>query len=164
MDRPPLAQLTIRRAVASDVDRCLAIWVAASAHRDGQEHEGVAERARPKFDHSVSWLVAANDDAIDGFVLATDPGSGMETDPEDAAVVGLLAVRPGRQSRGMGRALLRAVTEQLAALHYSRAVLHALIDNATAVRLYESEGWRAMGEEFEHALLHRPVQTFALEL
>ncbi|WIB65774.1 GNAT family N-acetyltransferase [Curtobacterium sp. MCBD17_040] len=138
--------------------------MAACADRDGQAHEGVAERARPKFDHSISWLLAVNGEQVNGFVLATGPGSGMRTDPEDAAVVGLLAVDPAQQAGGVGRALLRAATDQLAALHYSRAVLHALVDNTPAVHLYESEGWRALGEEYEHTLLHRPLRTFARDL
>ncbi|MFZ7086585.1 GNAT family N-acetyltransferase [Curtobacterium sp. RRHDQ10] len=164
MDHAPVAPPRIRDGVAADVDRCLSIWVAACADRDGKALEGVAERARPKFDRSVSWLLATDGDHVLGFVLATRPGSGMQTDPEGAAVVGLLAVDPGQQTVGLGRALLRAVTERLAALQYSRAVLHALVDNVPAVHLYESEGWRADGEEHDHALLHRPVRTFARTL
>jgi hypothetical protein len=39
-------------------------------------------------------------------------------------------------------------------------VLHALLDNVGAVRLYESEGWTPAGVPFEHSLLKRPVQRF----
>ncbi len=88
----------------------------------------------------------------------------MRTDPEDAAVVGLLAVAPGQQARGLGRVLLRAVTDCLFDLGYKQAVLHALVDNAPAVRLYESQGWVAVGEEYEHSLLKRPLRTFARAL
>ncbi|MFD3444413.1 GNAT family N-acetyltransferase [Microbacteriaceae bacterium 4G12] len=88
----------------------------------------------------------------------------MPTDPEEAAVVGLLAVAPGRKAHGIGRVLLRAATDRLSGLGYKRAVLHALVDNAQAVRLYESEGWVAVGAEYEHLLLKRPSRTFARAL
>jgi hypothetical protein len=38
--------------------------------------------------------------------------------------------------------------------------LHALLDNVAAVGLYESEGWVAAGDPFEHSLLKRPTQRF----
>lgn len=132
--------------------------------RDGQAFEGVADRARPKFDHSIGWLLAVSAGQIDGFVLATRPGSGMPTDPPDAAVVSLLAVAPGEQTRRLGRTLLRAVTRHLNASGYARAVLHALVDNRPAVRLYESEGWQPVGEEYEHTLHKRPVRTYEWRL
>ncbi|WP_169795818.1 GNAT family N-acetyltransferase [Curtobacterium ammoniigenes] len=150
----------LRGGAPSDVDACVAIWVAACADRDGQAFDGVADRARPKFDRSIGWLLAVRAARIDGFVLATRPGSGMPTDPPDAAVVSLLAVAPGRQTRGLGRTLLRAVTQHLSASGYARAVLHALVDNRPAVSLYESEGWRPVGDEYEHALLKRPLRTY----
>lgn len=155
----------LRCAVPVDVEACLAVWVAACAARDGRAFDGVAERARPKFGAGVVWLVA---DApvvdgrrgVDGFVLATRPGSGSPGDPEDAPVIGLLATRPGAQARGLGRALLREATRQLGALGHRRVVLHALLDNVAAVGLYESEGWVAAGDPFEHSLLKRPTQRF----
>lgn len=160
----------LRRAVPADVEACLAVWVAACAARDGQAFDGVAERARPKFGAGVVWLVAdapvvdgPDGDGrrgVDGFVLATRPGSGLPGDPEDAPVVGLLATRPGAQARGLGRALLREATRQLGALGHHRVVLHALLDNVAAVGLYESEGWVAAGDPFEHSLLKRPTQRF----
>lgn len=150
----------LRCAVAADLEACLAIWVAACAARDGQAFAGVAERARPKFDAGVVWLVADGVDGVDGFVLATRPGSGLPADPPDAPVLGLLATRPGAQARGLGRALLREATARLGSLGHERAVLHALLDNVAAVGLYESEGWAAAGEPFEHSLLKRPSHRF----
>nr|WP_249407837.1 GNAT family N-acetyltransferase [Frigoribacterium sp. CFBP 8759] len=84
----------------------------------------------------------------------------MPGDPEDAPVIGLLATGPGAQARGLGRALLREATRRLGALGHRRVVLHALLDNVTAVGLYESEGWVAAGDPFEHSLLKRPTQRF----
>nr|WP_249408788.1 GNAT family N-acetyltransferase [Frigoribacterium sp. CFBP 8751] len=150
----------MRCAVPADLEACLTVWVAACAARDGQAFDGVAERARPKFGAGVVWLVADGVDGADGFVLATRPGSGLPADPADAPVLGLLAAGPGAQARGLGRALLREATARLALLGYQRAVLHALLDNVAAVGLYESEGWVAAGDPFEHSLLKRPTQRF----
>jgi GNAT superfamily N-acetyltransferase len=86
------------------------------------------------------------------------------SDPTDAAVLGLLAVAPAAQGRGLARALIRHVTDQLAELGHTRVVLHALLDNAAALHLYESEGWEAIGEPFEHSLLGRPMRTYERDL
>lgn len=85
----------------------------------------------------------------------------MPTDPPGAAVVGLLAVHLSRQAHGVGRTLLQAIARQLAEAGYEQAVLHALLDNRPALGLYRSEGWRAVGEEYEHSLLKRPLRTFS---
>lgn len=154
----------LRSGESIDSESCVEIWVAACAARDGQAYQGVADRARAKFHKSSVWIVADNGQNIDGFVLATGPGSGIPTDPPDAAVIGLLAVAPAHQTQGLGRALLRAATDDLTQLGYKKAVLHALVDNAPAVQLYESEGWIAVGSEYEHSLLKRPLRTFGRSL
>lgn len=143
----------------------MALWVEACAVRDGRAVAGVAERARPKFDHAESWIVSTDlDGTVTGFTITTAPGSGIATDPVDASVVGLLAVSPTAQGRGLGNQLLAAVTVDLARRGQVRAVLHVLVDNRPAVRLYESQGWVPLGERFPHALLGLPVQTYTLDL
>ncbi|WP_369832982.1 N-acetyltransferase family protein [Brachybacterium sp. YJGR34] len=156
--------ITLRPGAPSDVEQCVALWVDACAVRDGRSVSGVADRARPKFDRSIGWIVASSGEKVEGFVLATAPGSGISTDPPGAAVVGLLAVNPHRQARGLGRTLLRAIAGQLAEAGYRQAVLHALIDNQPALGLYHSEGWIAVGDEYEHSLLKRPLRTFSRAL
>ena len=88
----------------------------------------------------------------------------MPTDPPGAAVVGLLAVDPSRQAHGLGRTLLKAIAGHLSAAGYRQAVLHALLDNHPALGLYRSEGWTAVGDEYEHSLLKRPLRTFSRDL
>lgn len=154
----------LRSGTRADIEACVDLWVGACAVRDGQAFDGVGERARKKFDRSVSWLIAGAAGQVDGFTLATAPGSGMPTDPSQAAVVGLLAVDPNRQARGLGRILLHGVSRQLRIAGYEQAVLHALLDNRAALALYEAEGWVAVGDSFSHSLLGRPVQTFARTL
>ena len=154
----------IRAGGPDDIERCLQIWTTACAARDGRAFPGVADRARPKFDERIVFLVAGDQGRVDGFVLATRPGTGMVTDPVDAAVVGLLAVDPASLGEGRGRALLRAVTAELAGRGHEQAVLHALVDNQAAITLYESEGWVPRGAAYEHSLLKRPTRTFARPL
>jgi ribosomal protein S18 acetylase RimI-like enzyme len=126
---------------------------------------GVAERARPKFEHAVAWVVAEREDAeVAGFVLATGPGSGGPSDPPGAVVIGLVAVRPSDQGAGLATRMLAAVESRLVAAGFDDAVLHVLSDNAAAVRLYESAGWTPFGAAFEHPLLKRPTQTYRRSL
>lgn len=128
MDDTPAISPSLRPATSADAEACVALWVAACADRDGRAFPGVAERARPKFDRGTSWFVAEQvDGTLGGFVLATAPGSGLPSDPTDAAVLGLL-------------------------------------DDAATLRLYESEGWEAVGEPFEHSLLGRPMRTYGRDL
>lgn len=148
-----------------DTAACVSLWVAACASRDGIAIAGVAERARPKFDHPQCWIVVENSTGeIVAFVLVTKPGSGLATDPPDAPVVGLLAVAPDAWGRGFGGRLLAAATADLAHQGYEQAVLHVLIDHQAAVHLYESHGWRPHGESFQHSLLNRPTQAYVLNV
>lgn len=155
----------LRVGTTADVVPCVALWVEACAVRDGRAVPGVAERARPKFDRAESWIVSTGPDgAVTGFTIATAPGSGIASDPVDASVVGLLAVAPTAQGGGLGGRLLAAVTADLADRGRVRAVLHVLLSNRPAVRLYESHGWVPWGDAFPHVLLGLPVQTYTRDL
>ncbi|RFA19031.1 GNAT family N-acetyltransferase [Subtercola boreus] len=159
-----VVESVLREGRPGDVAECVALWVEACAARDGTAVAGVAERARPKFDRAECFLVAeAPTGDIRGFVLATEPGSGLPSDPAGAAVIGLLAVAPSAQGQRLGARLMDAAADELRRRGHESAVLHALLDNRAAVRLYTGRGWRAFGEVFEHSLLKRPMQTFVLE-
>ena len=158
-------KVEFRDGTAEDAEECVSLWVRACATRDGAAVVGVAERARPKFDDSECWIVA--EDAfleIVGFGLATRPGAGLLGDPPAAPVVGLLAVAPSAQGRGLGGNLLTAVTAELALRGYEQSVLHVLADHRTAVHLYEKMGWQPLGEPFAHSLLGRLTQAYVLDL
>ncbi|TFB82534.1 GNAT family N-acetyltransferase [Cryobacterium luteum] len=124
-----------------------------------------AERAQPKFDDSECWIVAEDTaTGIVGFGLATKPGSGLVRDPPAAPVIGLLAVAPDAQGRGLGANLLMVLTTELALRGYDQSVQRVLADHRTAVHLYEKMGWRQLGEPFQHSLLRRPTQAYVLDL
>ena len=158
-------EFVFRNGTQTDAASCVSLWVLACAARDGVAVAGVAERARPKFDRAECWIVAA-EPATDilGFVLATKPRSGLPADPTDAPVVGLLAVAPEAQGRGLGGALLTAAAAELARRGHEHAVLHVLAGNSSAIRLYARNGWKPLGEPFPHALLKQPTQTYVLDL
>jgi ribosomal protein S18 acetylase RimI-like enzyme len=160
---------------AGDRDRidraCIDLWVAAVAARDGRvEDPAVRARAAAKFAaERVALVVApgaddgrdadADGDGVRGFALVTAPGTGGVAGPADAAYLSLLAVDPSAQGSGLGRALLVAAVDAAHAAGHERCVLHALEDNAPALRLYRSAGFRPVGEPFPHALSGRPTRT-----
>jgi ribosomal protein S18 acetylase RimI-like enzyme len=150
----------IRPGATSDKNACVALWVNACAVRDGRAIAGVPERASAKFDSVEGWVVAEGGGVVSGFALATPAGTGLPTDPPSAPVIGLLAVDPNAQRSGLGTTLLNAICAELELRGHDRAVLHVLVDNVAAVRLYESSGWVASGEPHEHVLLKRPFQTY----
>ena len=158
-------KIEYRDGAATDAEECLILWVDACLARDGAAVVGVAERARPKFDDSECWIVADDTSTgIVGFGLATKPGSGLVGDPPAAPVIGLLAVAPDAQGRGLGANLLMALTTELALRGYDQSVLHVLADHDTAVHLYEKMGWRQLGGPFPHSLLRRATQAYVFDL
>jgi ribosomal protein S18 acetylase RimI-like enzyme len=154
----------LRDGAAADESGCVELWVAACAARDGVAVLGVAERARAKFTEPECWIVAEDEGAMLGFVLGLKPATGLATDPTDAPIVGLLAVVPHVQGRGLGRILLAALMSRLGQAGHKQAVLHVLTDHYAAVHLYEGTGWRPVGDPFPHSLLGRTTQTYLREI
>ncbi|GAA1493921.1 GNAT family N-acetyltransferase [Curtobacterium herbarum] len=170
-------------AVDAETDAaCIDLWAAAVASRDGRpEDPAVRARAAAKFAAARVALVVAPDshDGIRGFALVTAPGTGGTGDtdtstdssgtgtsgaaePADAAYISLLAVAPSAQGSGLGRALLVAAVDAARDAGHEHCTLHAIEDNAPAVRLYRSAGFRPVGESFPHALSRRPTRTFVV--
>ncbi|NQX13221.1 GNAT family N-acetyltransferase [Microbacteriaceae bacterium VKM Ac-2855] len=156
----------MQRARESDIDDCVALWLEAVRAREGREPaEGTAERARAKFAlPRVSWRVARADARLRGFALVTGPGTGVPSDPAGAGYLGLLAVDPRDEGAGIGRALLDTVTADARAAKLPALVLHVLVDNERALRLYDSAGWRVQGERRPHPLTGAPFATLIREL
>lgn len=75
----------------------------------------------------------------DGIIRAAAAGS------YDAAsgtgIIDFLAVAPGYQGRGPGRAMLAAMLRHFACLGATTATLECLTDNEVALALYRSGGW-----------------------
>jgi len=84
-------------------------------------------------------LVAVVADEVIGF-----GAFGAEASPEAPTSCGELYAMnldPDHWGRGIGRLLLRGVTEMLIAMAYEEAVLWVVPENERARALYESEGW-----------------------
>jgi GNAT superfamily N-acetyltransferase len=108
-----------------------------------QRHLSDADRHRP--------LVAVVDEAVVGFAAF-----GAENSPTALASCGeLYAINldPDHWGRGIGRVLVRAVTERLRAMGFIEAVLWVVPENERARALYESEGWAADGGESTEDIL-----------
>jgi ribosomal protein S18 acetylase RimI-like enzyme len=73
-----------------------------------------------------------------------------EFDDQHAAGARMLAVYPGFQGRGAGRALMRSCIERATAANRSRLVLHTTKSMAVARQLYEGMGFRRVPDlDFE---------------
>lgn len=156
------SSFVVRAAAEDEVAACIALWVSAVATRDGQpESDAVRQRAATKFAaERVALVVASDQDGLAGFVLVTAPGTGGPADPEGAAYLSLLAVAPRTQGRGLGRDLLAAAVTAAADAGHPRCVLHALEDNAPALRLYRGAGFLPSGEAFPHPVSGRPTRAW----
>jgi len=147
--------LIVRDAVVDDAHAMGHLHVRAwqSAYRgvmpdeylDGLQAHDRVEMWRDRISRSdlPPILVAALADEVVGFAAF-----GAENPPASPPTCGeLYAINldPDYWGRGIGRVLLRRVTEALVAMGYEEAVLWVVPENQRARALYESEGWVADG-------------------
>ena len=88
-------------------------------------------------------LVAVVADDVVGF--AAFGAVQAPTTPPACGELYAMNLDPDHWGRGIGRVLLRRVTEALVAMGYEEAVLWVVPENQRARALYESEGWVADG-------------------
>jgi ribosomal protein S18 acetylase RimI-like enzyme len=144
--------LTIRQAKLADAERLGAIQVRAwQATYRGVMPDGYLDEL-DAHDRAAYWRrqllallpaqrlkVIVDDGIVVGFAAA-----GPEHDGGAGGIGELYAINVDPQvwGRGLGRALLRDVTADLAGLGYREAVLWVVPQNDRARRFYESEEWR----------------------
>jgi GNAT superfamily N-acetyltransferase len=136
MSSRPVA-LTFQPARPEELDECISISQAC-ADRDGRRIDGIAETARAKFDHGVTWLVAESSTGLAGFVLCTGPGTDLPTDPQDAPVVEMLAVAPDHQGLSAGKGLLEHALIDLAWQGHSHAPVRTSSEPSRRTRIAEA--------------------------
>ncbi|MGN6763740.1 MAG: GNAT family N-acetyltransferase, partial [Rhizobiaceae bacterium] len=127
----------IRAALVADIDALLAIENAAFAtdRISRRSFRLLIER------DTASVLVADEGDGLMGYcVVLYRTGSGV-------ARLYSIAVSPGTNGRGVGKALLQAAED--AAFENDRLILRLEVreDNPRAIMLYEKNGYRPIGKE-----------------
>jgi RimJ/RimL family protein N-acetyltransferase len=154
---------TVRRPDASDADAMgrahVRAWQAAyrsimpDDYLDGLSPDDRASMWRRQIEArgGDGLLVIVADDAVAGFAAF-----GRCQDDDGSAEVGqLYAINldPALWGRGLGRALLRAATHELARQGFTRLALWVVPENERARGLYESEGWTTDGTTRDEEVL-----------
>jgi ribosomal protein S18 acetylase RimI-like enzyme len=93
-------------------------------------------------DISVSEVDSESQSEVKGFATI---GPTRDSDLAGAGEVYAIYLDPQSWGQGLGRALFAHVSDRLAALEYSTAMLWVLESNARARRFYELAGWTADG-------------------
>ncbi len=150
-----LREVVIREAVEADAAEMgrlhVRAWQAAyrgimpDEYLDGLRPDDRIEMWRGHFARAdrAPLLVAVSSGAVVGFAVF-----GAEAAAEPSPSCGELYAMnldPDSWGQGIGRLLLRSVTEALTAMGYGEAVLWVVPQNDRARALYESEGWSADG-------------------
>jgi GNAT superfamily N-acetyltransferase len=89
-------------------------------------------------------VVIGAGDRLDGFA-AVGPTRDEDQNPERVGEVRAIYVLPDAWGTGLGRQLMAAALERLAAEGFAQATLWVLDSNARARRFYEAGGWAAEG-------------------
>lgn len=89
-------------------------------------------------------MVLGEDDGVVGFVKV-GPTRDEHQDPECVGEIHALYLLPESWGEGLGRQLLAAAVERLAAAGFEEATLWVLGSNVRARRFYEAGGWFADG-------------------
>lgn len=145
--------MEVRRAFVTDAEQIAAVhvrgWQAGyrgllpQAYLDGLDAGARVPGWRRSLEQSVA-VVAVSGGAVIGFAHV-----GPTRDDYDAAdpvgEVTSIYVLPEVWGTGVGRALMRAATDALAAAGFATATLWVLDANARAIRFYERVGWAADG-------------------
>ncbi|MEU6078700.1 GNAT family N-acetyltransferase [Micromonospora sp. NPDC047074] len=158
----------VRVGVASHgqhLDEAATIWAETTAARDGEAEVAPLDLARPVIQavvdsspRSMLLVALAAGDRVVGFA-AVEPVSGGESTAE----LRYLGVRPDSWGRGIGRQLLLALPNHLAAAGFVRGELAVYTDNHRAVALYGRLGWIPYGESTPHPRTGRSEQRYRLD-
>jgi ribosomal protein S18 acetylase RimI-like enzyme len=83
---------------------------------------------------------------------------------ESAAYIQTLEVHPAFRGRGIGAELLGRAEASARAAGALSIALHVDVENATAIRLYESRGYSRRGKEESYYARHRAAFIYAKSL
>ncbi len=83
---------------------------------------------------------------------------------ESAAYIQTIEVHPAFRSRGIGAELLGRAEDSARTAGALSIWLHVDVENATAIRLYESRGYTRQGREENYYARHRAAFIYAKPL
>jgi ribosomal-protein-alanine N-acetyltransferase len=104
---------------------------------------------------SATWIVEEDAELI-GFSIAEWPAGQRES----VAYIQTLEVHPAFRGRGIGAELLVRAEESARAAGAHIIALHVDIENAAAIRLYESRGYARQGREEHYYARHRAAFVY----
>jgi mycothiol synthase len=150
VDVPDVQGVTIRGYRDSDADEVLRVNAAAFAHHPEQgsmDAADLAERmAEPWFD--PAGLLVADSGGSAHRLLAFHWTKQHDADHGEVYVV---AVDPGAQGRGLGKAVTAAGLAHLAALGVRRIILYVESDNTAAIATYSGLGFTHVSTHVQYA-------------
>lgn len=109
--------------------------------------------------NSATWI-AEEDANLIGFSIVEWPAGQNES----AAYIQTLEVHPDFRGRGIGAELLGHAEDSARAAGAQFVALHVDIENAAAIRLYESRGYARQGREEHYYARHRAAFVYAKPL
>lgn len=130
--QPGLGPVRIREYRADDEEAVVSLWVACELTRPWNDPR--RDIARKLADSPELLLVGEQDGQVVGTVMAGYDGH--------RGWINYLAVGPAWQRRGLGRALVDAAEERLAALGCAKINLQVRDENEAARGFYEAIGYR----------------------
>ena len=142
--RPEDAEGIVR--VHGDAWRAAYRGIVPDAHLEkvGREPDAVERRRRWMANPATRTIVAEEAGEVVGFALG---GPRREGDAAYESELYAIYVLAGSQRRGIGRLLIRAFAEALAAEGHRSMLLWVLRDNAPGRAFYERLGGRLLGEK-----------------
>ncbi len=123
--------MLIRAYGFADAEAVVALWLACDLTRPWNDPH--ADIERKLVDSPELFLVGEVDGVVMGSVMAGYDGH--------RGWINYLAVHPTRQGRGLGRELMAAAEERLAALGCAKINLQVRDGNDVAQRFYEAIGY-----------------------
>jgi len=108
---------------------------------------------------SATWI-AENDTKLIGFSIV-EWSAGQS---ESAAYIQTVEVHPAFRGRGIGAELLSRAENSARAAGARSICLHVDVENAAAIRLYESRGYTRQGREEHYYARHRAALIYAKPL
>jgi ribosomal protein S18 acetylase RimI-like enzyme len=130
-----MANIDIRQFRIDDYDRVVEVWHQAGlAVRPGDDKASIIRTLER---NPGLFLVACDGGEIIGTAIGTFDGR--------RGHLYHLAVLPGCQGKGVGRRLIAALGERLAALGCPQLNLSVNLDNTAAIKFYEAIGFETRG-------------------